>query len=106
MYRQHFEIVLDNSQSGQEFNYIFRGDDQTVPAGGAKTLVSDYPIVVRFDRGNGTDFVAESTRMTVGNLQIGVNPTDNLWDLFPTTDNRREVSHLQPFNTDGRRAVK
>ena len=101
LYRQRFEVVLDNSQSNQEFNYIFRGEDDTVPANGTKTLSSLYPIVVRFDRGNGGDFVVKSTPMTVGNLQIGVNSADNLWDLFPTTDNRREVSRLKPFNADG-----
>jgi hypothetical protein len=58
-------------------------------------------VVVKFDRGNGGDFVAKTTSMTVGNLQIGVNPSDNLWDLFPTSDNRREVSNLTPFNADG-----
>jgi len=100
LYKQRFEIALDNSQSNQEFHFIFRGDDLTVPAGGARTISSDYPIVVRFDRGNGSEFVAKSTRMTVGNLQIGVNANDNLWDIFPTTDNRREVSNLKPFNAE------
>jgi hypothetical protein len=104
LYRQRFEVVLDNSPSNQEFNFIFQGEDLTVPAGGARTLSSIYPIVVRFDRGNGTDFVAKSTPLTVGNLQIGVNATDNLWDLFPTSDNRREVSNLKPFNADGLRS--
>jgi len=103
LYRQRFEIVLDNSQSNQEFHYIFRGQDLIVPAGGAQTLSSHYPIVVRFDRGNGSEFVAKSTPMTVGNLQIGVNANDNLWDLFPTSDNRRELSNLQPFSADERR---
>ena len=71
-----------------------------VPAGGARTLSSIYPIVVRFDRGNGSEFVAKSTPLTVGNLQIGVNASDNLWDVFPMSDNRREVSNLKPFNAD------
>lgn len=100
LYRQRFEIVLDNSQSNQEFNFIFRGEDLMVPAGGAQTLSSYFPIVVRFDRGNGSEFVVKSTPMTVGNLQIGVNADDNLWDLFPTSDNRREVSNLKPFSAD------
>jgi hypothetical protein len=103
LYRQRFEIVLDNSQSKQEFNFIFQGEDLIVPAGGARTLSSNYPIVVRFDRGNGSEFVAKSTRMTVGNLQIGVNANDNLWDLFPTSDNRLETAKLKPFNADGQR---
>jgi hypothetical protein len=103
LYRQRFEIVLDNSQNKQEFNFIFHGEDLTVPAGGARTLSSSYPIVVRFDRGNGSEFVARSTPLTVGNLQIGVDGSDNLWDLFPTTENHRELTNLKPFNADGLR---
>jgi len=103
LYVQHYEVVLDNSKSNQEFNFIFHGQDMTVPAGGAKTLKSNYPIVVRFDRGNGTEFVAKSTKLIAGNLQVGINSTDNLWDLFPTNDNRREVLDLKPFNAEAPR---
>lgn len=101
LYKQRFEIVLDNAKSSQEFNFIFQGQDLIVPAGGSRTLSSSYPVVVKFDRGNGAEFVSKTTPMTVGNLQIGVNASDNLWDLFPTSDNRREVSNLTPFNADG-----
>lgn len=97
LYRQHFEIVLDNSQNNQEFNCIFHDEDLTVPAGAARTLRSDYPIVLRFDRGNGTEFVTRSVPMTVGTVQVGVNAADNLWDLFVTSDAVREVK-LKPFN--------
>jgi hypothetical protein len=100
LYRQRFEIVLDNTKSNQEFNCIFQGEDVTVPASRAETFTSIYPIVVRFDRGNGTEFVTKTTPMTVGNLQIGVSASDNMWDLFPTNDNRREASNLKPFNAD------
>jgi hypothetical protein len=103
LYRQRFEIVLDNSQNNQEFNFIYQGEDVTVPAGGARTLTSNYPIVVRFDRGNGSEFVVKTTPMTVGTLQVGVNASDNLWDLFPVSGNRREVSNPKPFNGDGSR---
>ena len=95
--------MLDNSQNSQEFDFIYQGGDVTVPAGGARTLTSNYPIVVRFDRGNGSDFVVKTTPMTVGTLQVGVNANDNLWDLFPRSDNRREVSNPKPFNGDASR---
>lgn len=106
LFRQKFEIVLDNSQSNQEFNFNFQGENLIVPAAAGRTLNSIYPIVVRFDRGNGAAFVAKSTSMTVGTLQIGVNPNDNLWDLFPTSGNTREVTKLKPFNTDGHELVR
>jgi len=101
LFRQKYEVVLDNSQSNQEFNFIFQGEDSTVPANGTRVLTSNYPVVVRFDRGNGSEFVAKSTMLTVGTIQIGVNANDNLWDLFPTSGNRREISKLKPFNADG-----
>jgi len=72
----------------------------TVPANRAEKLDSIYPIVVRFDRGNGSGFATKSAPLTVGNLQIGVNAGDNMWDLFPTNDNRREASNLKPFNAE------
>lgn len=101
LFRLRYEVTLDNSQSDQEFNFIFQGDDMVVPASGTRTLSSNYPVVVRFDRGNGSKFVAKSTSMTVGTLQIGVNANDNLWDLFPTSENRREPTKLKPFNSEG-----
>jgi hypothetical protein len=102
LFRHRFDIVLDNSQNNQEFNFIFQGVDMTVPAGGARTLTSNYPVVVKFDRGNGSEFVAKAVPYVhVGTVQIGVNAADNLWDLFPTPDNRREISNLKPFNAEG-----
>jgi hypothetical protein len=100
IYKQKYEIALDNSKSNQEFNFIFQGEDLTVPAGGTRTLVSSYPIVIRFDRGNGSAFVAKTTKMTVGSIQVGVNAADNLWDVFPESENRREASSLKPFKAD------
>jgi hypothetical protein len=102
LYKDRFDVVLDNSQSNQEFNFIFRGENLTIPAGGSRTLTSIYPIVVRFDRGNGADFVARSMPPN-GNVQIGVSAADNQWDLFPTKDNKREVSNLKPFNAGVRK---
>lgn len=103
LYKDRFDVVLDNSESNQEFNFIFQGENLTIPAGGSRTLTSIYPIVVRFDRGNGSDFVAKSLPPN-GNVQIGVNATDNQWDLFPTKDNKREVSNLKPFNAGVRKS--
>lgn len=102
LYKHRFDVVLDNSESDQEFNFIFQGQDLTVPADGARKLSSMFPIVVKFDRGNGTQFVTKAMPPN-GNVQVGVNAADNLWDLFPTVDNRREASNLKPFNSDALR---
>jgi hypothetical protein len=100
LYRQRFDVVMDNSQSNQEFHFLFQGEDMAVPAEATRTISSLYPIVVRFDRGNGSEFVTKEIR-TSGNIQIGVNATDNQWDLFPTNDNKRELSNIKPFNAAG-----
>lgn len=96
LFKQRFDVVLDNSQSPQEFNFLFQGEAMTVPAGGTKTLTSMYPIVVKFDRGNGSEFSVKMMHFS-GNVQVGVNAEDNLWDLFPTSDNQREVTRLKLF---------
>lgn len=96
LYRTRYDVVMDNSANQQEFHFIFNGEAMTVPAGGAKTLTSDYPIVVRYDRGNGSEFVAKMMKFS-GNVQVGVNAADNMWDLFPTSDNRRETANLKLF---------
>jgi hypothetical protein len=96
LFRQRFDVTLDNTQSRQEFHFIFRGKDMTVPAGATRTLTSDYPIVVQYDRGNGADFATKKMHFS-GNVQVGVNETDNLWDLFPTSENQREMTALKLF---------
>jgi hypothetical protein len=96
LFKERFDVVLDNTQSKQEFNFVFHGENHTVPAGATRTLTSDYPIVIGYDRGNGSDYALKIVHNS-GNVQIGVNAVDNLWDLFPTTDNQRENSKLKLF---------
>jgi hypothetical protein len=96
LFRQRFDVVLDNTQNRQEFNFIYRGEDMTVPAGASRTLTSDYPIVVQYDRGNGKAFTTKSMHFS-GNVQVGLNETDNLWDIFPTSENQREMTALKLF---------
>jgi hypothetical protein len=96
LYKERFEVVLDNSQNPEEFHFLFHGKGMTVPANGTLKLNGIYPLVVKFDRGNGSKLAAKSMRI-VGNVEVGVNATDNLWDLFPTNENQREVTNLKLF---------
>jgi len=95
-FQQRYDVVLDNSQSKQEFNFIYNGENMVVPANGTKSLTSSYPLVIRYDRGNGAGFAVKSINFA-GNVQVGVNSADNMWDLFPTNDNQREVTKLKLF---------
>jgi hypothetical protein len=103
LYRMNYDIVLDNSQSNQEFHLVFRERNICIPAGDSKTLTSDYPIVVRFDRGNDSEFVAKHIPFVVGTVQIAVNATDNRWDLFDARTNGHATVDLKPFNAEGAR---
>jgi hypothetical protein len=96
LYKERFEVVLDNAQNPQEFHFVFHGKTMTVPANSTLKLDGIYPLVVKFDRGNGSELAAKSMRF-VGTVEVGVNPTTNTWDLFPTNANQREVTNLKLF---------
>ncbi len=96
LYKQRFDVVLDNSQNSQEFHYLLEGERASVPPNGTKTIKSIYPMVIHFDRANGTEIVAKLLNFS-GNVQIGVNVADNKWDLFPTNENQRAITNLKLF---------
>jgi hypothetical protein len=101
LYKQRFDVALDNSQSNQEFNFLLNDEKMVVPANGAKTISSIYPMVIRYDRGNGTELAAKLLNFN-GTVQIGVNVADNRWDVFPTTANQRAVANLKLFEAESR----
>lgn len=95
-FQQRYDVVLDNTLSKQEFAFIYNGENMVVPANGTKSLTSMYPMVIRYDRGNGAAFAVKTINFA-GNVQVGVNAADNMWDLFPTNDNQKEVTKLKLF---------
>jgi hypothetical protein len=97
LYRQRFDVVLDNSDNPGTFNYSLNGEQKTVAASRSATISGNYPLVVRFDRGNGLQRAAKALNFS-GTVQVGVNPRDNLWDIFPTDDGHREVSRYELFH--------
>lgn len=96
LYRERFDVVLDNEGNAQEFNYLLNGQKMTVPANATRTISSAYPMVIRYDRGNGTDLATKMLNFD-GNVEIGVNAADNMWDIFPTTEGQREGGKLRLF---------
>ncbi|HEX5105615.1 MAG TPA: hypothetical protein VFV87_17470, partial [Pirellulaceae bacterium] len=81
-----FQATIDNSANDSPFHYIFQGADAVCPPRSKQSHESLYPLVFRFDRGNGsvTKQVVSRERQTV--LAVGINPSDNLWDLFAPGD--------------------
>ena len=96
LYRQRFDVVLDNSENPATFNYSLDGERKTVAAHHTATISSDYPMFIRFDRGNGLQRTSKALNFS-GTVQVGVNARDNLWDIFPTDAGYREMSKFEPF---------
>ena len=51
-------------------------------AGESQTHKSNYPIIMRYDRGNGGATKQVLIDESSGTLDVAVNLADNLWDLF------------------------
>jgi hypothetical protein len=96
LYRERFDVVLDNSENPGTFNYSLNGEEKTVAANRTSTITGNYPLVVRFDRGNGLQRASKTLNFS-GTVEIGVNGRDNLWDIFPTNAGYREVTKFEPF---------
>jgi len=96
LYHHRFDVVLDNSENPVTFRYTVNGEKQTVAAHSTAAISSDYPMVIRFDRGNGLQRASKILKFD-GTVQIGVNARDNLWDIFPTNAGQREISRVELF---------
>lgn len=83
-----YEVTIDNGDSPNDFHYIVDNRRSLVPAGGTRKHTSNYPMVIRFDRGGGTGLVTKVLDKTGSGRvwKIGVNVETNYWDLFSTDD--------------------
>ncbi len=80
LYSQEFHLTIDNTDNRQPFEYLVNGEAAAVEPGQTKTHSSHYPLVLLFDRGNGT--TVKRIRAAEGTLRVAINAADNLWDLF------------------------
>lgn len=83
LYRQSFSVTIDNTSNEQPFNYVADNTEVTIPAGMTKSHSSNFPILLRFDRGDGGKEALKKVSKNDQHLKIGIRPTDGLWDLFP-----------------------
>lgn len=79
-----FTAVIDNSENPNPFYYTINNKPYTVSANDRKTHASTYPMVVRFDRGNGDE--TKQACLEGGDYRVALNGEDNLWDLYPPQD--------------------
>ncbi|HUG66320.1 MAG TPA: hypothetical protein VMM76_01135 [Pirellulaceae bacterium] len=80
--RGEFQVSIDNRENATPFQYIVQGEHATAEPGEMNTHPSDYPIVIRYDRGNGAETKQLLCEQKDGTLYAAVNAVDHLWDLF------------------------
>jgi hypothetical protein len=93
---KNYEVTVSNAGNLEPFNYILQGVQVSLAAEESKTHTSNYPILFRFDRGDGSATKQIRWEKGQGTLQIAVNPTDNLWDFFVFSEVEAQKAVLQP----------
>ncbi len=79
LYRQSFEVTIDNSQSSGQFNYLLNNQRQVIGPRQKAVHKNDYPIVVRFDNGKGQ---VRQKQIDQGVFKVAITD-DGTLDLFP-----------------------
>lgn len=83
VYRQSYKVLLDNTANATPFHCTVQNQRVVVGASGTAEQASMYPIVIRFDRGNGAG--VKRCRVEGDQVKVAINAADNLWDLFPAS---------------------
>lgn len=96
LYKQRYDLTIDNSRNPRDFHFVVNDEPLMVRAGHARKITNPYPLVIEYDRGNGTERVAKSVTFS-GNVEVGVNAQDNLLDLFPEQGNAKRVEEPSLF---------
>ena len=82
LYKRKFQATLDNSHSTFEFNYVVDGQAQTLKPGESQELSSNFPPVLRFDNGNGSEL---SRRLETDSYRVAI-ADDMKIDLYRAED--------------------
>lgn len=98
LHSKTYEVTVSNEGNVEPFNYIVQGQQASLGPDEKATHTSKYPILVRFDRGDGSAIKQIRWEKGQGILQVAINPADNLWDLFVSSemDAAEAKSTLQP----------
>ena len=89
LFRKSFKVTIDNSANDGPFNYVVDNKQLMLQAGESKTHSSNYPIVVRFDRGDGSKESVKRITVKDAVLAVEINAADGCWDLYPPTSHAK-----------------
>jgi hypothetical protein len=96
LYRSSFGVTIDNQRGDAPFYYNVDNTQEEVAAGESKSHTSLYPLLVRFDRGDGGDEAQKKVVAKDRRLEVAVNPQDGFWDLYPANAKSRLVEAASP----------
>jgi hypothetical protein len=96
LYKQRYDVTIDNTRNPKDFRFVVNDEPMFVRAGHTRTIHNPYPIVIEYDRGNGTQMASKAINFS-GNVEVGVNAEDNLLDLFPEQDNTKRAKEPELF---------
>jgi hypothetical protein len=86
LFRKSYRLAVDNRASETEFNYVVGTSVERAGPGELKVHNSSYPLLVRFDRGDGSLAMKRFTEPSTS-LVVAVDPENGLWDLFADASN-------------------
>ncbi|QGJ70424.1 Hypothetical protein PBC10988_21210 [Planctomycetales bacterium 10988] len=95
LFNMPYQITLDNSENPHDFHYAIDGKRERVLAYESKTLNSESPFVIVFDRGNGQQLSRKI--LFNGIYKVGVRSTDEMWDLFESQESESEMPATLPL---------
>jgi hypothetical protein len=96
LYKQRYDLTIDNTRNPRDFRFVVNDEPMFVRAGHTRTIHNPYPIVIEYDRGNGTQMASKAVNFS-GNVEVGVNAEDNLLDLFAEQDNAKRAKEPDLF---------
>jgi hypothetical protein len=96
LYHQRYDLTIDNTRNPKDFHFVFNDEPMFVRAGHSRPITNPYPMVIDYDRGNGTEMVSKAINFS-GNVEVAVNAEDNLLDLFPEQDNVKHAEETDLF---------
>jgi hypothetical protein len=73
-------VTLENPSLTGRFHAVVENEKVVIPAGRTLSIKSAYPVVVGFDRGDGSEPVYK--KLLTGNYAAAVNQQDGLWELY------------------------
>lgn len=96
LFKQRYDLTIDNTRNPKDFHFVVNDEPMFVRGHHTRTISNSYPIVIEYDRGNGTHMATKAVNFS-GNVEVGVNADDNLLDLFAEQGNAKRAQEPGMF---------